>query len=219
MQVDWSRFHLQLLFVDSDDCGAARIAHGMFESIAIWNGYGRSLYPWSAGTGAHDADPSKVVSMMSQAESLGFSSRLFARSPEQLELNDLYMYDMVIAMDSTIEEAILARFSGELDEAWDDAGDREFYRQRVCKLSDFLSYATDKQLTNKGLYSLLPEKMMRLCVQDGKRLPDDPSAALASFETREQWNDKIPLILLGLAGLVQYAMDSCPEDLDYYWLE
>lgn len=88
--MDWSRFQLQLLFVDADDIGAARIAHGLFESIAEWNGYGRSLYPWSAGTNtrAQEADPSRTVSMMSQAESLGFSTRVFARSREKLDLND-----------------------------------------------------------------------------------------------------------------------------------
>lgn len=84
--VDWSRYHLQVLFVDSTDQLRARLAAGLFDKVrrcsrvvararpaalaqrlkrahaclpllsaltpqvAEWNGYGRALYSWTAGT-------------------------------------------------------------------------------------------------------------------------------------------------------------------------
>uniref|UniRef100_A0A7R9VUT7 Uncharacterized protein n=1 Tax=Chlamydomonas euryale TaxID=1486919 RepID=A0A7R9VUT7_9CHLO len=47
--VDWSRYNLQLLFVDRSGTLRARFAAGIFERIAEWNGYGRVIIPSSAG--------------------------------------------------------------------------------------------------------------------------------------------------------------------------
>ena len=70
--------------------GGARIAMGIFEQVAAWNGYAMALYPWTCGTRVPlELDISRSASMMAQAESLGFSGKIFARNPEQLDLDDV----------------------------------------------------------------------------------------------------------------------------------
>ena len=43
---------LQILFVDRSDTVRARVAAGLLERIAEWNGYGRALYPCACGVEA-----------------------------------------------------------------------------------------------------------------------------------------------------------------------
>ena len=43
---------LQILFVDRSDTVRARVAAGLLERIAEWNGYGRALYPLACGVDA-----------------------------------------------------------------------------------------------------------------------------------------------------------------------
>lgn len=219
VQVDWSRFHLQLLFVDVEDMGNARLAQGLFDKTAAWNGYGRSLYAWTCGTCAQACSPERSVSLMMRAESLGASSKDFSRVPEQLETGDLYTYDMIIAMDASVRDAALEIFEADLAADWDNVEHREFYRQRVCTLQEFLSYASDEQLGKRGGTALLPRRMADMVAPEVarlRRLPDIDRAALSDVQG---WNDMTLSILLGTAGLVQYLMDSMPSDLEYFWLE
>ena len=46
---------LQILFVDRSDTVRARVAAGLLERIAEWNGYGRALYPCACGVEAAQA--------------------------------------------------------------------------------------------------------------------------------------------------------------------
>ena len=43
-----------------------------------------------------------------------------------------------------------------------------------------------------------------------------PTSTLSDVE---QWNEMVLAIMLGAAGLVQYVMDSYPEDIREFWLE
>ncbi|DBA98368.1 TPA: hypothetical protein ACH3X3_012383 [Trebouxia sp. C0006] len=91
-QIDWTRYHLQVLFVDRSDTVRARVATGLFERIAEWNGYGRALYPWACGVSASQTQPvdfSTTASLFSQATFLGIRAKLFAAPAEQLTLEDL----------------------------------------------------------------------------------------------------------------------------------
>lgn len=75
----------------------ARVATGLFERIAEWNGYGRALYPWACGVHAaktQPADFSTTVSLFSQASFLGIRKKLFAAPAEQLTLEDLDRWDV-----------------------------------------------------------------------------------------------------------------------------
>lgn len=78
------------------DTVRARVATGLFERIAEWNGYGRALYPWACGVHASEAKPadfSTTVSLFSQASFLGIRKKLFAAPAEQLTLEDLDRLD------------------------------------------------------------------------------------------------------------------------------
>ncbi len=43
---------VQILFVDRSDTVRARVAAGLLERVAEWNGYGRALYPSACGVEA-----------------------------------------------------------------------------------------------------------------------------------------------------------------------
>lgn len=78
------------------DTVRARVATGLFERIAEWNGYGRALYPWACGVHASEAQPADfatTVSLFSQASFLGIRKKLFAAPAEQLTLEDLDRLD------------------------------------------------------------------------------------------------------------------------------
>eukprot|EP00197_Chlamydomonas_leiostraca_P002370 CAMPEP_0202858124 /NCGR_PEP_ID=MMETSP1391-20130828/787_1 /ASSEMBLY_ACC=CAM_ASM_000867 /TAXON_ID=1034604 /ORGANISM="Chlamydomonas leiostraca, Strain SAG 11-49" /LENGTH=351 /DNA_ID=CAMNT_0049537009 /DNA_START=179 /DNA_END=1231 /DNA_ORIENTATION=+ len=57
VEVDWSRYHLQILFIDRTDTLRARVAAGIMDRIAEWNGYGRAMYTWTCGVEASAPDP------------------------------------------------------------------------------------------------------------------------------------------------------------------
>jgi hypothetical protein len=42
----------QVLIIDADDVLRGRLACGLFERVAEWNGYGRVLLPWTCGVDA-----------------------------------------------------------------------------------------------------------------------------------------------------------------------
>ena len=74
------------------DTVRARVATGLFERIAEWNGYGRALYPWACGVDAvqsQASDLSTTASLLCQAQFLGIRTNLFVAPAEQLTLEDL----------------------------------------------------------------------------------------------------------------------------------
>eukprot|EP00884_Botryococcus_braunii_P020712 jgi/Botrbrau1/7324/Bobra.247_3s0019.1 len=130
-QVDWRRYNLQVLFVDRTDTVRARVAAGLFERVAEWNGYGRALYPSTCGVQASPAiDMSTTVSLMSQAQFLGMRPQLFARKTEQFEYDDFDRFDLIVAVDQSVLEDIFV-FAGPT------RAEKDWYAPRVCLLSDF----------------------------------------------------------------------------------
>ena len=80
---------MQILFVDHSDTVRARVATGLFELIAEWNGFGRALYPAACGVRTGDApDLATTVALMAQASRLGIRAKLFAQHPEQFVYED-----------------------------------------------------------------------------------------------------------------------------------
>jgi hypothetical protein len=80
---------VQILFVDHSDTVRARVAAGLFELIAEWNGFGRALYPAAAGVRAGaPPDLATTVALMAQAARLGIRAKLFAQHPEQFVYED-----------------------------------------------------------------------------------------------------------------------------------
>lgn len=217
--------------MDDDDGEIARVTQSLFDACAEWNGYGRSLCGWTCGVecGADGQGYSleRAITLMVQAQSwetsdMNLGAKVFARTPEQLEMNDMYTYDVVVCMNRNVKERVLALFELDLKQDWDSEVDREFYRQRVCTLGDFLGYATAVDVRQSGGGALLPsqlsEKLSEVDLQYLRDVDnmDIPQAELA---VPEQWNEMIMCIMLAVAGLVKYLIDSYPEDLRQFWLE
>lgn len=202
----------------------ARVAQSLFDTVTEWNGYGRALYGWTCGVEAQAYPLERAVSLMVQAEQWQTSGNLFAdvfaRRPDQLDVHDMYTYDVIIAMNASVKESVLRMFEPDLNESWDSEGDREFYRQRICTLGDFLNYASPEVVRKSGGSALLPsqlsEKLAHVDLQCLREVGDIPSVEM---KTTEQWDEMVMCILLAVTGLVKYLIDSYPEDLHEFWLE
>lgn len=110
-QVDWSRYHLSVLFVDRSDTIRARIGRAVFESIAEWNGFGRILLHSTAGTDATGPGLATAAALMSRAVELGLPPKYFVSTGVQLEPRDLDLNDLVLVFDSASRDAILQQVS------------------------------------------------------------------------------------------------------------
>lgn len=68
----------------------ARIAAGIFDRIANWNGFGRALYPSAAGVQVENntVSVSLSVGLMSQAGMLKIPPKMFSRPGEPFEMED-----------------------------------------------------------------------------------------------------------------------------------
>lgn len=212
--VDWRRYHLNLLFVDSSDTVRARVAAGLFERISEWNGYGRVLLASTAGVHAIDGQPpdaSTTMALLAQAGRLGIRPKLFTSLPERFEADDFYRYDTIVALDEDVRQRLLEIAHTE------NATDAEWYTQRVCSLGAFSFYCGADQLTKKGGTALLQRELGRVL------LPTLPAARAAGDIRRpdlmagpEDWNAFIAAVLVATAGLFQYVADEYPSDLPEY---
>ena len=90
---------MQILFVDRSDTVRARVATGLFERVAEWNGYGRALYPSAAGVDAEGGAPDfgTTASLLAMAGMLGIRSKLFAADRERFVYDD---FDRLAGADS-----------------------------------------------------------------------------------------------------------------------
>lgn len=215
--------------MDEDDGEIARVAQSLFDAVCEWNGYGRTLMGWTCGVDcgadAQGYSLERAITLMVQAErwqtsDMNLGSKVFARTPEQLELNDMYTYDIVICMNYNVKERVLTLFEPDFAEDWDSEVDRSHYRQRVCTLADFLGYLPDAQVRESGGKALLPSQLSdKLAPADLGMLRDVADIPAAELKAPEQWNEMIMCIVLGVAGLVKYLIDTYPEDLHQFWLE
>jgi protein-tyrosine-phosphatase len=214
--VDWRRYHLQVLFIDNTDIVRARVAAGLFESIAEWNGYGRAMCPWTAGIAARDGSTTPLstqASLIKQAYSLGLAPRIFTRAAEQFEAEDLDRYDVLVAMDP----AVYARVEQHMAQ-YALPGDEAYYSCKLALLTDFAAYPGDAIL-QRGGNALLPSKIARVLVPELAsilgikhiRSPD-----LTSEAGLDEWNSMCLLLMLACAGLVKYLIDVYPDDLPEY---
>lgn len=218
--VDWSRYHLQVLFIDRHDQLRARLAAGLFEKVAEWNGYGRALYPWTCGTHVDDSAAGRTAhmwlstSLVSQAAVLGIEPKVFTRRPESFELRDLDCYDVIVAVDSATREAVLEQVEPQ---------GQQYYRERVNLLSDYAQPQplTDAEVQRTGGLALLPRRMSQQLQQDLpqlRRVVDvcRPSLTDGSPRGVAAWNQTVLAVMLGCAGLVRYLIDAYPPDLPEY---
>ncbi|KAK9817141.1 hypothetical protein WJX72_010178 [[Myrmecia] bisecta] len=211
--VDWTRYHLQLLFVDRTDTVRARIAVGLFDKLAEWNGYGRALYATPCGVDPSSSSGSDgistTVALMRRAETLGLSPKLFAKAKDSFVREDLDRFDLLIAVDTSVRDDILAS-------AGPAAEDCAYYAPRVALLTDFAAYCGDDILRTGGTAVLDPDfgGMTPLLADAARQVRDIHSPLLS--EGDKEWAPMINTMVVSCAGLVQYLIDAYPPDLQHY---
>ncbi|PNH11477.1 hypothetical protein TSOC_001691, partial [Tetrabaena socialis] len=218
--VSWSRYHLQILFVDRTDTVRARLAAGLFERCAEWNGYGRALYPWTCGLtvgGPRDIHSiSKLTALMRGASSLEIMPRYFTRPAEAFEIEDLDRYDLVMALDQEILDDIRQEILAENP----PGPDREYYLQKVCLLSNFSHYESEAVLTRRGGFALLPAQLSHLLrtgdMKTSKAVVDVLSPDLSSPDGAAQWDATVAALIMSTASLVKYLVDAYPENMPHW---
>lgn len=211
--VDWSRYNLQLLFVDRSGTVRSRFAAGIFERIAEWNGWSRSIIPAACGLhaqGAEETSVSKMAALFSAGSSLGLRTRMLAQPPERLDFDyDLDFFDLVLCLDRDLYEEILAELPQE---------HFEFYRKKVVLLSLFSEYESEGIMLARGGLALLPSQLswiLRGGYSESKRVVDVPSPDFASESGADQTASMIKTLILACGGLFKFLVDSRPDLKDY----
>jgi len=201
--LDASRFHFQILFVDGDNFGG-RIAEGMLAEIAEYNDAMCMLFPYSAtietspNAPADSAAPPEAVAA---CESLGLCSTTCAEDGTSFDLACLDQYDLIIAMDDEIQSLILRSLP--------PGGG---YENRCRQLSEFLSVdfcgvQTKDGITDKdSLYDMIEQGLWDrvapfhdLAQGAGSDVFSDRSAAEASTTADGRGMDQ-PRMVLSQSG-------------------
>jgi len=219
--VDWARYNQQVLFVDSSDTVRARMAAGLMEIVANWNGWGMVLVTDRCGVhaqpGAH-LDPSMAAGLLARAGPMGISSRHFTRTLQVFEVDDLYRYDLIVALDAKTKAAILEMAAQETQTAFTSRY-LAYFQSKIAQLSDFNAWCSDEHLARKGGNALLPRKLSLELVPALSRTRaalDIARPDLSSSDGAVEWEDMQLSILLGVAGFLQFLIDSCPNDLPHW---
>ncbi|CAK0787350.1 hypothetical protein CVIRNUC_010570 [Coccomyxa viridis] len=211
-KVDWNRYHLQILFVDRTDTVRARVAAGLLERIAEWNGYGRALYPYACGVEARqELDWSTSAALMGMAGMLGIRAKLFAAQPEQLVYEDFDRCDLLVAMDDELLEQALSIAGSEKDQAW--------YAPRCTTLTAFAPYC-GTALLNPGGNGVLEPELRQIVAPVITRAQAAHGIARPDLRTGSaEWNSMVEDTVVSCAGLVQYLADQWPPELQEGWLQ
>jgi len=127
--LDATRFHFQILFVDTNN-SMGRIAEGLLGRIAEYNDAMFVLFPSSATlNGYGDATPSEETNRM--CSELNLCPIRSTDLGTSFSIDDLDEYDLVIVINDDIRSFILRSI--------DDDKDQRYYSSKVRLLSDFLN--------------------------------------------------------------------------------
>ncbi|KAG0557706.1 hypothetical protein KC19_11G151000 [Ceratodon purpureus] len=197
--VDWGRYHLQVMFVDRSHRARSRLAEGIFERIAAWNGFGLILYGHSCGISVKEGElPS--MSYKGEAQRLGVARHVFQAPATTLDRSDLDSYDLIVAMDIEVRDEALRMASSQPSNGND-------YANKVRLISEFVSYGTTSLLEDTLLEIIqpdLPQALTALEVQ-------------ATYMSQySKWRMMVATITMCCAGLIQFLMDAYPDDLPDY---
>lgn len=211
--VDWTRYHLNVLFVDKTDTVRARFAAAIFERIAEWNGYGRILLTSTCGIEAKQSqcpDLSKTAALMTHAASLKLVPKYFARPAERFEPGDLDRHDLIIAVDSEVKGQLM-KFVPEVYQDW--------YDNKICLLTQFSQYAAEDAVKTGG-FALMPMQLsflIRPSIAELQAVEDITSPELSNVESGyEEWLSMVRAVSLSCGGLMKYLIDQYPDDLPEY---
>ena len=136
LQLDASRFHFQVLFVD-DDNRRARVAECCTEVLAAWGDAGWWIYPHSAtiNASAAAAVDGRLAAVLTACD---FDSTRAAADGAVLDATDLDAYDLIVCADAATRTAVLDSFSDEFSDGFSE----EAREQSIRELGDFASVAT-----------------------------------------------------------------------------
>ena len=128
LDVDASRYHAQVLFVD-DDNARARMAECCADALAHWADAGWWIYPHSCSLTEEQALIIQNPRQEAILTSLGFDGARVTAAGAALAKEDLDAYDLVVCADAAVRDAVLA------------LGGDESYETSVRLLEDFATVA------------------------------------------------------------------------------
>ena len=191
LDVDASRYHAQVLFVD-DDNARARMAECCADATAHWADAGWWIYPHSCSL---TEDQALVEHPRQEAilTSLGFDGARVTAAGAALAKEDLDAYDLIICADAAVRDAVLA------------LGGDESYETSVRLLTDFATVA-DKR--SRALFDGLDDAMLAARArsrQDGGELVVEGADAQRD---RDCFDALLESTLVLTAALVVFLKDS-----------
>ena len=130
LNLDASRFHFQVLFVD-DDNQRARIAECLTEQLAAWGDAGWWIYPHAATINATALEAGVDARLAAVLTSCGFDAARANADGAALDASDLSAYDLIVCADGATRAAVL------------ELAEDEACEQSVRELGDFATVAAD----------------------------------------------------------------------------
>lgn len=195
--LDVSRYHLQLLFVDSTN-QHARVAEGVLERVAEWADAGWWLYPHAATIGSDLDGLGPLPATLAACAELDLCAVRSGAPGASLCREDLDSYDLIICLDDEVRLAILRWLRDDLHEH-----DVSYYEcGRLCLLSDFISLETDA--VARGAPPVLQRSLMNRVAPFVARAP--LAGGLAA--TRAWPQPGGPSLTLDLDGVARAAPDG-----------
>ena len=128
LDVDASRYHAQVLFVD-DDNARARMAESCADALARWADAGWWIYPHACSLRTEDQALIENPRQEAILTSLGFDGARVTAAGAALAKEDLDAYDLIVCADTAVRDAVLA------------LGGDESYETSVRLLEDFATVA------------------------------------------------------------------------------
>eukprot|EP00951_Prasinocladus_malaysianus_P003550 scaffold24983_cov56-Prasinocladus_malaysianus.AAC.1 len=223
--VDWGRYNQQAQASHpsglSSNTVRARVAAGFFELIANWNMLDMVMVQDRCGIDTNASkylDPSTAMALLGKSDLYGISSRHFTRALQSFEADDFYRYDIIVALDTSVKEDLLATARNESDSVFTSRY-YEYFKSKIALLSQFSPWCSDEYLCRTGGNAVLPPQLSELLapqLAEARTVVDIGRPDLSALESVEQWQVMVYSIILGVAGLLKYLSDACPKDMPHW---
>ena len=191
LDVDASRYHAQVLFVD-DDNARARMAESCADALARWADAGWWIYPHACSLRTEDQALIENPRQEAILTSLGFDGARVTAAGAALAKEDLDAYDLIVCADAAVRDAVLA------------LGGDESYETSVRLLEDF---ATVADARSRALFDGLDDALAQRARsrQDGGELVVEGADAQSD---RDGFDALLESTLVLTAALVVFLKDS-----------
>ena len=192
LDVDASRYHAQVLFVD-DDNARARMAECCADALAHWADAGWWIYPHACSLRTEDQALIENPRQEAILTSLGFDGARVTAAGAALAKEDLDAYDLIVCVDAAVRDAVLA------------LGGDESYETSVRLLKDF---ATVADARSRALFDGLDDVALAQRArsrQDGGELVVEGADAQSD---RDGFDALLESTLVLTAALVVFLKDS-----------